>query len=180
MRAFIALPIPDMASDALVRVQDRLGTGRPVPEANLHLTLAFLDDCSDEVLDEIHLGLESLAAPAPLIRFTGLSVYPATRQRLVVAEVAPDPDLGRLQEKVTAIARAAGAALPRRRFRPHVTLTRGRVAPTLPAGCGLDLPAFRASVLGLYRSTLLPGGARHDLLQGYPLRVDATGVPSGS
>ncbi|MDJ0993642.1 MAG: RNA 2',3'-cyclic phosphodiesterase [Dinoroseobacter sp.] len=169
MRAFIALPIQEPSLSALIRLQAGLTHGRPVPEENLHLTLAFLGDVSDLVLDEVHFELSRLRAPAPLLRFTGLTVYPATRQSLIVIEVARDPDLTNLAKQVCTIARSAGLDLPRRRFRPHVTLTRGRSAPSALPGVHTPVPQFEATEFCLYRSTLSPDGARHDVLESYPL-----------
>lgn len=169
MRAFIAIPMPAPTTDALVRLQNGLDHGRPVPEENLHLTLTFLDEVSDATLDELHGDLSRLTAPAPDVQFTGLAVYPATRQSLIVAEVAAAPALTHLAKRVASLARGMGITLPRRRFRPHVTLTRGRSAPPPLPQVLTPVPGFTASKICLYSSTLSPHGARHDVLDCYPL-----------
>ena len=167
MRAFLALPVPEDTAAALVRLQSDLRSGRPVPEENLHLTLAFLGDVGDQALHELHLGLVSALFRTAPVRFTGLAGFPARDGQLIVAEVAPDPALVTLQGQITRIARAAGLELPRRRFRPHVTLMRG--ARRGLVGGRPELPAYLADRLVLYRSTLRPDGARHDEIESYPL-----------
>ena len=52
MRAFIALPVSGAALDGIARLQQHLPEGRPLPEENLHLTLAFLDEQQDDHLAE--------------------------------------------------------------------------------------------------------------------------------
>jgi 2'-5' RNA ligase len=70
----------------------------------------------------------------------------------------------------------AGADLPRRRFRPHVTLTRANRQPMGPArdrlaaalGNARRHPGFRATEVVLYQSTL-DGTARGTTASRYPL-----------
>lgn len=183
MRAFLALPIPDGTVAALIRVQSRLPVGRPVPEDNLHLTLVFLGDMDPRALEDLHGEIETLPLPAPQIRFGGLGTFAEMERGLTFAEVLPDEDHSRLQAKLATVARSVGADLPRRRFRPHVTLMRSNRQPKGPArdlmagalGMPCDIPGFQADRLCLYRSELHANGARHDVLAEYPLL--ASGVP---
>jgi 2'-5' RNA ligase len=177
MRAFLALPIAEDTVAALLAVQARIPFGRHVPEDNLHLTLAFLGDVSDAVLEAIDDLLSATPLPAAPVRFAGLGTFGEMERGLVFAEVRADPALAALQSKVAHLARMAGAELPRRRFRPHVTLTRANRQPTGPArdrmaaalGLSVDIPGFDATELVLFQSTLGSGGARHDPLERYPL-----------
>lgn len=178
MRAFLALPLADPTVDALVRLQSSLPTGNPVPEDNLHLTLAYLGDAPESVLEILHDLLSAAALPAPEITFCGLGTFAEMERGLTFAAVSPSEALRALQGKVAQMARAAGTELPRRRFRPHVTLTRASKQPKGPArdrlaaaiGMEIDVPGFTATALNLYQSHLGPTGARHDVLASYPLR----------
>jgi 2'-5' RNA ligase len=177
MRAFLALPIPENTVAALIAVQGRVPVGRPVPEDNLHLTLAFLGDVGEAVLEALDDVLSATPLPTAHVAFGGLGTFGDMERGLVFAEVLADPGLTALQAKVAQVARMAGAELPRRRFRPHVTLARANRQPTGPArdrlavalGTRLDIPGFEAGELVLYQSTLSPSGARHDPLAYYPL-----------
>jgi 2'-5' RNA ligase len=177
MRAFLALPIPEDTVAALVAAQGRLPFGRPVAEDNLHLTLAFLGDVNEAVLAEIDELLSGTPLPSAPVAFGGLGTFGEIERGLVFASIVPDPRLSALQSKVARVARMAGVDLPRRRFRPHVTLVRANRQPIGPArdrlaaalGTPIDIPAFVATDLVLYQSTLTPDGARHDALSHYPL-----------
>ena len=63
MRAFLALDIPDDVAAALIRLQSGIPFGRPVPEENLHLTLAFFEDAPDHGLEALHEMLSALRMP---------------------------------------------------------------------------------------------------------------------
>lgn len=177
MRAFIALPIPEAAIAALIRLQSSLPTGKAVPEDNLHLTLAYLGDVSEDVLETLHDLLQSARLPASDIAFQGLGTFAEMERGLTFAAVTPTDPLTALQSKVAQLARSAGADLPRCRFRPHVTLTRANRQPKGPArdrlaaaiGQPTDIPSFTAHALCLYHSNLSPTGARHEVLATYPL-----------
>lgn len=177
MRAFVALPIPEATVAALIHLQSTLPTGRHVPEDNLHITLAYLGETSEDVLDTLHDFLQSARLPAPEVSFQDLGTFAEMERGLTFAAIATSDTLTALQAKVAQLARQAGADLPRRRFRPHVTLTRANRQPVGPArdrlavamGTPIDVPGFTAHALNLYHSTLTPVGARHDILASYPL-----------
>jgi 2'-5' RNA ligase len=179
MRSFIALPIPEPSLDALLRLQSTIPVGRPVPEDNLHLTLTFLGDVEDAMLDDLHLDLMALRSAPVDIRFTGLDSFTEMERGLVFAAVEKTEPLDSLHAATARAARRLGIDLPRRRFRPHVTLTR---ANRRPEGVARDrlaaaltapraaLPGFTADRFCLYSSDLGPRGARHEVLADYPLR----------
>jgi 2'-5' RNA ligase len=177
LRAFLALPVPEPALTALVAAQSELPTGRAVPEENLHLTMFFLGDLSEPALADLDEILSSTPLPHAELRFTGLGTFAEIERGLIFAAVEPSPDLVALQAKVARAVRMAGLDLPRRRFRPHVTLTRANRQPKGPArdrmaavlGRPIDIPDVTATELILFRSTLSPHGARHDALARYPL-----------
>ena len=54
MRSFIAISPSDDVKAAFAPLQRALPVGRPVPSDNMHLTLAFLDDQTEETLEELH------------------------------------------------------------------------------------------------------------------------------
>jgi RNA 2',3'-cyclic 3'-phosphodiesterase len=169
--------MPEETTNAMAEVQSRLPTGRAVPEENLHLTLAFLGDAGEDILSALDDELSSARLPVAEIRFGGLDTFAEMERGLVFATVLPDEGLTALQSKVERIARMAGADLPRRRFRPHVTLARSSRQPKGPArdrmaaalGMPVAIPGFTATEVVLYRSTLGAGGALHEPLETYPL-----------
>ncbi|KIT18005.1 RNA 2',3'-cyclic phosphodiesterase [Jannaschia aquimarina] len=176
MRSFLALPVPEEAADDLAALSaEAPGGGRAVPVDDLHLTLAFLGDATEGTLEEIHEALSSRVPPPPPISVTGIAPMDAGHGVLLVADVARDIGLLTLQADVERAARRAGADLPRRRFRPHVTLARG-----LTSGPGLRAwmrgligpwPRWTPTEIRLVRSDLRPTGARYETLAAYPLAL---------
>ena len=177
MRAFLALPIPEATAAALVRLQPLIPVGRPVPEENLHLTLAFLGDAPEAALEDLHGMLQALRAAPVEICFTALDSFTEMDRGLVFAAVERTAALQALHDRVAGLCRVAGLELPRQRFRPHVTLMRANRRPDGPArdrlaallGPRPDVPGFTARALTLYQSTLTPRGALHEPLASYPL-----------
>jgi 2'-5' RNA ligase len=177
MRAFLALDIPDDVAAALARVQTGLGVGRPVPAENMHLTLAFFEDAPDAALSDLHDLMMGLRASPVAIRFTGIDSFTEQTRGLIFAAVARTEPLQALHDRIAGLCRVAGLDLPRRRFRPHVTLMRagrrpdGAARDRLAACLGPrpDLPGFTAHAVTLYRSRLGPRGALHEALAAYPL-----------
>jgi 2'-5' RNA ligase len=177
MRAFIAVPIPEEPVAQLARLQAAIPFGRPVPEENLHLTLAFLGDAPEPALADLNDLLQAMRAPAVEIRFSALDTFTAAERGLVFVAVVRTAPLQALHDRLATLCRTAGLDLPRRRFRPHVTLKRAnrpprgvardRLAATL--GPVPDLPSFTAREVTLFRSSLTPGGAVHEPLASYPL-----------
>ena len=184
MRAFVGLPIPEPLSSALVGAQARLPVPRPVPEDDLHLTLAFLDDQPLLALQAFAEGLSARRLPSCAIRPTGIGPF-GDPPRLIAAEVERDAALDALHDACRAAAREAGIDLPRRRFRPHVTLTRlrrsdpldvSRLAVALSAPTAL--PEVAAERVVLWSSTLTPDGPRYEALEEWPLPPLPRGVPT--
>jgi 2'-5' RNA ligase len=151
--------------------------GRRVAEENLHVTLLFLDDRTEDDLEELHHALAALRCLAFDARIDGLGSFGKLAPRTLWAGVALADGLASLQKSVAKAARQAGLKLSARRFLPHVTLARFR-GGTVPdaafhryvAGhAGLEMAPFRAHKFSLIGSTLHPDGAIYEELSAYPL-----------
>jgi 2'-5' RNA ligase len=139
VRVFFALEFdPDMVM-RLADWRDRQfsGSGRPVPPANLHITLAFIGEIQARSLDALCSDVDDWCARAaprggslrldqtgywhrPGIYWLGPSHWPDSLQRLA--------------DGLRSISARAGGKRERKRFQPHVTLFRGcQVAPPAPA-----------------------------------------------
>lgn len=178
-RTFVAIALPEGIRDDLAALQRGLAIGRPVPPENLHLTLAFLGDQTDEALEEAHLALSGLRAAAFDVQLAGVDVLGEQAPRLVFAGVAPNPALAQLERAAVQALRAAGLRFARQRFRPHVTIARLSGAPGwseigalrhyLAGHAGFRPPPFRVDGFGLWRSHLSRKGARYEELARYAL-----------
>ncbi len=179
MRAFVGIPLDGPEAEALLDIQDRIALGREVPAANLHLTLAFLDDQPVQTLEALHEELEMIRQPMFDLSLKGVDVFGAPRSRSFGLLAAQTPELMSLQAAVEQSARRVGIGVDKRRFRPHVTLTRfrdGRQPPehvqaALSRGAAFEVPPIEVSEIALYRSSLTSDGAVYEILSSYPLLV---------
>lgn len=175
MRLFVALSLPETARSTLAALQARFPTGRPVPLENLHLTLAFLGDQTDETAEALHDTLQTLRAPALPLTLAGGTVYGGRHGQAIALEADGGAALTALHDRVMSRMRGVGVAPERRRFRPHVTLARmgGRenAGPVLAVLASASVGPFACDAISLFSSTLHPDGAVHEELARYPLAL---------
>ncbi|MEM9975125.1 MAG: RNA 2',3'-cyclic phosphodiesterase [Pseudomonadota bacterium] len=176
-RAFVALWLPEVMAEALVAAQRGLPLGRPVPQENLHLTLAFLGDLSENDLDAAHDALSGVPAPAPLVGVEGIGTFGGARPRALWAAVPREAGLVALHGAVVRRLRSAGLVPEGRKFVPHITLARFRHGTVENANlqrfiadrAGLRVAPEAIPSFALVASTLGPGGAVYEDLALYPL-----------
>lgn len=187
MRAFIGIPMPAEIADDLEAVQAGIPSGKEVPYDNFHITLAFLGDQQEPVIEEAHHALAELRAPAFSLQIEGLGVFGGTRPRTLFADVKPEPSLTHLHRKVHRAAHEAGIELARQRFRPHVTLARfgndglrGEDAAEMQAfiarRVALSTAPFTVDEFVLYRSHLGRAGPIYEPLAEYPLVTEQPAI----
>lgn len=153
-----------------------------------HLTLAFLGEVEERVLDQLHIRLERAAARHRVQRLAiaGAGAFPRPhRARILWAGVeANKRALAALAASVGAAARRAGAPPPvqGRRFAAHLTLARCREDADLSqftgALAGFAGRPWTAESVRLVRSHPVSGQAgrppRYEELARWPLRPDGT------
>lgn len=179
MRSFVAIPVPETAAAALAPVQAALPFGRLVEAENLHLTLAFLGDQPDRMLEEVHFALETLRHPAFDLTLAGLDTLGADSPQTFNIGVRPEPGLTELQQRIKSRLHGVGLHGERRRFHPHVTLARfpkvlprdeiGRLGRFLAGRADHRLPPFTVTEFCLFESILTSDGAHYEVLASYPL-----------
>jgi len=178
MRVFLGIALPSAIRSALAVQQFLLPLPRKVDLAQLHLTLVFLGEVNDRMLEAAHDGFSTLRMQPFDLTLSGLGLFGGARARAAWAGVAPSPLLGRLQAKAERVARVAGCQVETRRFAPHVTL--GHFPPPAPEdamrleravamGGGFQAGPFAVSEMVLWQSTPSAAGPRHDELTRYPL-----------
>ena len=178
IRSFIGIPVPPDTAKALEPFQIACPLGKPVRAENLHLTLAFLDDQPEYVLRDLHDGLAEIVTSSFEIRLNGPEVLGGHWPGAVAISADGGDAVSALFRKVSQAARDAAIPLPRRRFRPHVTLNRINRDPD-PVGraklqeyletATTEPITFRAYQFSLVQSRLTPDGAIYEPLAEYPL-----------
>jgi 2'-5' RNA ligase len=174
VRAFVAVfPPPETRSNAvagaLEAVQrfgggsvDRVRWARP---ENVHLTLKFLGEIREEVLNDLYAVVaKTYAGHQPFdVTLTGLGAFPSTRRaRILWVGVSEGSDqLRSLAVDLDDALAPLGFGREERPYTPHLTLgrIRGHAASfDLPSDVG-DLGRFSVRCVELVESTLTPEGA---------------------
>jgi RNA 2',3'-cyclic 3'-phosphodiesterase len=134
MRMFVALrPPPEAVEhlDEFLEVRRAAAAFRWSPPEQFHVTLAFLAEVPERVLDDLIDRLARAAARRTAFEtaLVGGGAFPnAARARVLWAALDLDDacrtELDRLATGARAAANRAGVAVDGRRFRPHVTVAR--------------------------------------------------------
>lgn len=165
LRLFFALSCPSDLADAICNWRDShaLG-GRPVAQANLHMTLAFLGNQPATAVDGLKQLANSLRVDAFLLQLDQLQMIGKNFACLVPSQ-SPSP-LNQLVEQLHAGLSTHGVMLDARPFLPHVTLS--RQVHALP---DIQPPAFHWPLhrFGLYRSENTSSGVHYSELASWPL-----------
>ena len=191
IRAFVAVVLDDGVRAAIAATIERLRPLGPavawVPPRNLHVTLHFLGDQSEERLVEAEGALaEAAAGTAPLdLTFHGIGAFPGLeRPRILWVGLAHGAlEASRLQARVTDALAAREFARAERPWHPHLTI--GRVHDerrwrreagpplrhALAQAATTTFGTQRVTDLVLMRSDLSPSGARYT-----PRRVVSLGA----
>ncbi|MBT8486508.1 MAG: RNA 2',3'-cyclic phosphodiesterase [Phycisphaerales bacterium] len=182
LRLFIAVyPPPAIAAAcrdlvACLATDHALPPHRLTPVEQVHLTVQFIGDTPVRELDRVRESLVRSASGLAGWTLTPgcLRVLPTPdRPRLLAVETDCPAALAELKRRlVTRFARRTRRGRDHA-FVPHLTVLRFRGAPPPiePWHDPLAIDAFPCSAVCLMRSTLLPGGARHEEVE----RVALTG-----
>lgn len=185
MRCFFAIDVPGDVRELLVRVQEELRRSgadvKWVEPANLHLSLKFLGEVSEEQRTRLRdlVAVEVLRWPPLALTYGGVGAFPERgTPRIVWAGATGEID--RLAGLASAVERAAetvGVPPEGRPFVAHLTLGRVKSARNLksllsamehqrevPLGSGV----VREVVL--YQSLLRAQGPLYEGIERFPLR----------
>lgn len=176
-RLFIALTLPLSVREVLAAL------AQPLPDVNwtrldqLHITLRFLGDVSDEKIAPMIERLATVRVAPFILPIEGVGTFPPNRPpRVIWAGVGQGhPRLFQLRQRLDDALLACGLDLDVRTFHPHATLARcgesagPAVAHWLHASRDFAAPPFRVESFDLYSSELRPSGAVHTLKHSFPL-----------
>ena len=188
-RAFVAVLLDEQTRRAVAAQIDRL---RPlskvvawVPPHNLHLTLRFLGDQTEEQLAEVVPALEEAASGVPTFTLTlkGLGAFPGLDhpRTLWVGVSEGVQEVQRLQARVAETLERRGVPIEARAWQAHVTI--GRVTderrsrregmPELRSavmrGATMPFGSMPVASIALMRSDLYTSGARYTGIASVPL-----------
>ncbi len=186
MRAFIAIELPHQVQAALHTLQQELAQATTdvkwVEQENLHVTMRFLGDITEEQQQKLESALMRVAAQTPSIQahVSRLGTFPPKPAlRVIWAGVGQGATaLERLAESLEREVRAVGIAEEPKPFVAHVTLGRVRFPKPRPQlleriqqAVWTPPPPCLLTHLTLFHSTLSSAGPTYAALARALLRT---------
>jgi 2'-5' RNA ligase len=157
----------------------RASGGRPVPAANLHVTLAFLGSVPQRQLQPLASAARGAAQAlraalagadcpeSPLeLAFDHLEHWRAAQLLCALPATSPTRTVA-LARSLQSLLTASGFAPDLKPFRPHVTVARKVSRPSPLAG--MHPVVWRFAQLALIESRTLADGALYSVVAAYPL-----------
>ncbi|MCD6280915.1 MAG: RNA 2',3'-cyclic phosphodiesterase [Deltaproteobacteria bacterium] len=172
IRTFIAIPLPGQIKDEIGRVIGQLRRQnrgvRWVNPENMHLTLKFLGNIDESLVDDISARLDDTASRYGLLNLflDKLGCFPGKeRPRVIWVGLKGDIDtLGEVAREIDEMTADFGVKRETRPFRAHITLGRLKFPTVLDMEVQLDNLGFQSTELLFFRSELLRSGARYTVL----------------
>ncbi len=183
MRAFLGIPVSPASGETLIEtysVLARINGAKPVEQDNLHVTVKFLDEISQEQRWQVDNGLQKLLPPVgPLeLEITGFGAFPdLSYPRVVWAGVSPQKPLTEVNAAAEQVGKNIGVEPAEHDYHPHITLCRfnnpdsraEQIVSWIKEASPAGIPGFSAPRLVLYESQLEESGPVYNQLESWPL-----------
>jgi RNA 2',3'-cyclic 3'-phosphodiesterase len=176
LRLFSAIEIPRAISLRLSMLRAPIPGAVWIDPENMHLTLRFIGDVSNDTADEFAGHLANLDVAPFELTIAGLGAFGGQYPRTIYAATKSCPALDMLQKSHDRAARAAGLDPDPRGFVPHVTLARMRgarpqpVAEFLQHHGDLAFPPFQVERCVLMSARPGRGGGPYAIEEAYPFQ----------
>jgi RNA 2',3'-cyclic 3'-phosphodiesterase len=168
-RLFVAIDLPEPVKEQVTAL---FTWGLPgvnwVKPAQIHLSLRFIGEVSDSMVDGIQTALIKVRAQGLTLQLQGIGTFPpGNPPRIVWVGVAKNESLFHLRQKVEHQLAAVGLPREGRKFSPHVTVGRvksnkiRRIGDYLAHYDRFRTDPFEITEFSLYSSLLRPDGAVH-------------------
>lgn len=177
-RLFAAITPPETVRRELATLAEPIGGISWTPVDNLHLTLRFIGETTDEQLARLEAALARVRVESFILPVAGVGTFPPRgRPKLLwVGLGRAHTRLFQLRQRVDDALLTVSLDLDVRHFHPHCTLGRLRedldekaLARFLRRNAGFEAPPFRVDSFELYASEPHPTGPSYALVRRFPL-----------
>jgi len=125
LRLFIGIALPEAVRVELGTLCSGIPNARWIRPKNLHMTLRFIGQVSEDVAEYVDDSLREIHAKSFSIQLSGLGFFGSSSSpRQIWVGVERNFALYHIQEKIESAIVRAGLCPERRKFSPHVTLAR--------------------------------------------------------
>ena len=183
IRSFIAIELPPELKKELTKVETQLKINSPtvikwIEPGSIHITLKFLGETSDAILDDLILAMEeSVVGVSPFkLDVRQLGAFPGVdRPQVIWVGVSGEMEkLKQLQKNLEKNTEQLGFKRESRTFSPHLTLGRvrdgarpddiQRISKLLNETVFTALHNINVNQINLMKSVLTPNGAIHTFI----------------
>jgi 2'-5' RNA ligase len=126
LRLFVGIEFPPELKLRLSLLETALPGARWIDPGNLHLTLRFIGEITEDVAADVDEALAQVKARRFTLQLAGTGVFGGNRPHTLWVGVERDPDLILLHDRIELALIRIGLAPEPRRFAPHVTMARLR------------------------------------------------------
>ena len=174
MRAFVAVEIQDDAIlDAIAKIQSEFKIkATPVNKKNMHFTLLFLGEITEESTEQIKKALATISFQKIEVKFTHVGAFPNPRSPRVIWIGVDEKSAKQLVELALQVEKKLGPLGFRqdKPFKPHLTIFRVKnriddISGTIERFNKVDLVKYTMTELKLKQSVLTPSGPIYSDLQ---------------
>jgi RNA 2',3'-cyclic 3'-phosphodiesterase len=166
-RLFVSIELPHSVTQCLAELNPRLRGVRWLAPEQMHLTLSFLGDVSNEVEEALKKNLNAIEWKAFFLPICGFGTFPGKGRPniLWIGVGTGHPHLFQLHKRVQEAAIRAGLEPDLRAFHPHVTIARCRdvsaesIRPFLRTHAAFDAGMIHVESFCLNSSALTPNGS---------------------
>ena len=168
-RLFVAIDLPESMRQVLAGLDPQVRGVRWTDRAQMHLTLGFFGDVSENIDLELREKLIAIQFGAFFLPVNGVGSF-STRGAPKIVWIGvgkAHPHLFQIHKRVQEAALAVGLEPELRPWHPHITLARCRDVSSqslrkfLQSNAEFDAGMFRVDTFHLYSSKLTPAGPIH-------------------
>jgi RNA 2',3'-cyclic 3'-phosphodiesterase len=176
LRLFVGIAFPPELKLRLSLLCSGIPKARWVDPGNLHLTLRFIGEISEDVAADVDQALAKLRARRFCLQLAGAGVFGGERPRSLWVGVERNPDLIAVRDKIEQALTRLGLPPEPRKYAPHVTLARlhnpplDKIAEFLAAHAGFRAEPLAIEAFNLIASYPTKSGSVYEDQAAYPLQ----------
>ncbi len=177
MRLFIAIELPGEIRETLCTIQEKITCDATkltlVKPENIHLTLKFLGEVKEDMLEKIKSALNTISFRSFTMTLSGIGVFPSEHNaRVVWVGLQDNAELQRLHQEIEKRLQPLGFKAEKD-FAPHLTICRIRSVKNKDAfieqikNVKVEEKSFTVNSIVLMRSMLTAEGPVYKVMEEY-------------
>jgi len=178
MRLFVSIDLPEHDLKTIHSWMPKLDGWKKVSTNQMHLTLVFLGECTEQQKIQIHEQLANIIFTPFQIKVGGLGAFPnKSNPRIIWAAVQQNDQLMNLQSKISdQLNDVVDLSNNHQSFIPHITIARKKSGKGIRQVEQMVVQKDTSSITAriesfqLKQSILKPSGSQHEILNSYSFK----------